>query len=83
MRTLSPREFRAGYAEVVKYGLIGDARFFQWLEADAEAVFHSRAEQICAVAVSFETKENIGARDDLEQVARALPNIGHPLCKPF
>ncbi|MFM8647507.1 MAG: 3-dehydroquinate synthase [Methylocystis sp.] len=77
LRTLSPREFRAGYAEVVKYGLIGDARFFQWLEADAEAIFHSRAEQICAVAVSCETKANIVARDELEQGDRALLNLGH------
>jgi shikimate kinase/3-dehydroquinate synthase len=77
LRTLPPREFRAGYAEVVKYGLIGDARFFDWLEADAEAVFQSRAEQICAVAVSCETKATIVARDETEQGERALLNLGH------
>ena len=77
LRTLAPREFRAGYAEVVKYGLIGDTRFFDWLDADVEAVFHSRAEQICAVAVSCETKAALVAKDELEQGDRALLNLGH------
>ncbi|CAJ0884110.1 shikimate kinase / 3-dehydroquinate synthase [freshwater sediment metagenome] len=83
LRTLSLREFRAGYAEVVKYGLIGDKRFFEWLEADAEAVFHSRAEQICAVAVSCETKATIVARDEMEQGDRALLNLGHTFGHAF
>ncbi|HEY8162603.1 MAG: 3-dehydroquinate synthase [Methylocystis sp.] len=83
LRTLSTREFRAGYAEVVKYGLIGDKRFFEWLEADAEAVFHSRAEQICAVAVSCETKATIVARDETEQGDRALLNLGHTFGHAF
>jgi shikimate kinase / 3-dehydroquinate synthase len=83
LRTLSLREFRAGYAEVAKYGLIGDKRFFEWLEADAEAVFHSRAEQICAVAVSCETKATIVARDETEQGDRALLNLGHTFGHAF
>jgi shikimate kinase/3-dehydroquinate synthase len=83
LRTLSMREFRAGYAEVVKYGLIGDKRFFEWLEADADAVFHSRAEQICAVAVSCETKATIVARDETEQGDRALLNLGHTFGHAF
>ncbi|MCC3246352.1 3-dehydroquinate synthase [Methylocystis sp. WRRC1] len=83
LRTLSMREFRAGYAEVVKYGLIGDKRFFEWLEADAEAVFHSRPEQICAVAVSCETKATIVARDETEQGDRALLNLGHTFGHAF
>ena len=83
LRTLPPREFRAGYSEVVKYGLIGDKRFFEWLEADAEAVFHSRAEQICAVAVSCETKATIVARDETEQGDRALLNLGHTFGHAF
>lgn len=74
---MPPREFRAGYAEVAKYGLIGDKRFFEWLEADCEAVFTSRAEQICAIAVSCETKAAIVARDETEQGDRALLNLGH------
>ncbi|WP_442755257.1 3-dehydroquinate synthase [Methylocystis sp. JAN1] len=83
LRTLPLREYRAGYAEVVKYGLIGDKRFFEWLEADAEAVFHSRAEQICAVAVSCETKATIVARDETEQGDRALLNLGHTFGHAF
>ncbi|MDP3553222.1 3-dehydroquinate synthase [Methylocystis sp.] len=83
LRTLPLREFRAGYAEVVKYGLIGDARFFDWLDADSEAVFHSQAEQICAVAVSCETKATIVARDEMEQGERALLNLGHTFGHAF
>jgi shikimate kinase/3-dehydroquinate synthase len=83
LRTLPLREFRAGYAEIVKYGLIGDARFFDWLEADADAVFHSQAEQICAVAVSCETKATIVARDETEQGERALLNLGHTFGHAF
>jgi shikimate kinase/3-dehydroquinate synthase len=77
LKTLPLREFRAGYAEVVKYGLIADRRFFEWLEADADAVFHSRAEQICAIAVSCCRKARIVARDETEQGERALLNLGH------
>ena len=83
LRTLPLREFHAGYAEVVKYGLIGDARFFDWLDADSEAVFHSQAEQICAVAVSCETKATIVARDETEQGERALLNLGHTFGHAF
>jgi shikimate kinase/3-dehydroquinate synthase len=83
LKTLPPREFRAGYAEVVKYGLIGHKRFFEWLEADAEAVFNSRAEQICAVAVSCESKAAIVARDETEQGDRALLNLGHTFGHAF
>ncbi|MBM3563629.1 MAG: 3-dehydroquinate synthase [Alphaproteobacteria bacterium] len=83
LRTLPLREFRAGYAEIVKYGLIGDARFFDWLEADSDAVFHSQAEQICAVAVSCETKATIVARDETEQGERALLNLGHTFGHAF
>jgi shikimate kinase / 3-dehydroquinate synthase len=83
LNTLPLREFRAGYAEVVKYGLIGDRRFFEWLEADGEAVFHSKAEQICAVAVSCETKASIVGRDETEQGDRALLNLGHTFGHAF
>ncbi|MCX7898560.1 MAG: 3-dehydroquinate synthase [Methylocystis sp.] len=83
LSTLPPREMRAGYAEVVKYGLIGDARFFDWLDVDADAIFHSRAEQICAVAASCETKAMIVARDETEQGDRALLNLGHTFGHAF
>jgi shikimate kinase/3-dehydroquinate synthase len=83
LQTLAPREFRAGYAEIVKYGLIGDRRFFEWLEADAAAVFHSKAEQICAVSVSCCRKAAIVARDETEQGDRALLNLGHTFGHAF
>ncbi len=83
LATLPQREFRAGYAEIVKYGLIGDRRFFEWLEADGDAVFHSKPEQICAVAVSCETKACIVARDETEQGDRALLNLGHTFGHAF
>jgi shikimate kinase/3-dehydroquinate synthase len=77
LETLPERECRAGYAEIVKYGLIGDQRFFEWLEADGDAVFSGKAEQICAIAVSCETKACIVGRDETEQGDRALLNLGH------
>ena len=83
LATLPPREFRAGYAEVVKYGLIGDRRFFEWLEADGDAIFHGKPEQICAVAVSCECKAAIVARDETEQGDRALLNLGHTFGHAF
>ncbi len=83
LATLPPREFRAGYAEIVKYGLICDRRFFEWLEADGDAVFHSKPEQICAVAVSCETKARIVADDETEQGDRALLNLGHTFGHAF
>ncbi len=83
LATLPPREFRAGYAEVVKYGLIGDRRFFEWLEADGDAIFHGKPEQICAVAVSCESKAAIVARDETEQGDRALLNLGHTFGHAF
>jgi len=76
--TLPPREFRAGYAEVVKYGLIVDAPFFEWLERNRGDVFSgaagARAE---AVAVSCRHKAAIVARDERETGERALLNFGH------
>jgi shikimate kinase/3-dehydroquinate synthase len=83
LETLPEREFRAGYAEVVKYGLIADRRFFEWLEADAAAIFHSKPEQICAVAVSCCRKAAIVARDETEQGERALLNLGHTFGHAF
>jgi 3-dehydroquinate synthase len=75
--TLSPREFRAGYAEVVKYGLIGDAGFFNWLEENWQAVFAGGAARGHAIAVSCRMKAGIVARDEREMGERALLNLGH------
>ena len=79
--TLPEREFRAGYAELVKYGLIGDAAFFSWLEAhwrdifDATSSRHSAREH--AVAVACRAKAAIVGRDEREMGERALLNLGH------
>lgn len=75
--TLPAREFRAGYAEVVKYGLIGDAAFFSWLEANWRDVFAGGPAREHAVAVSCRAKAAIVARDERETGERQLLNLGH------
>jgi 3-dehydroquinate synthase len=75
--TLPPREFRAGYAEVAKYGLIEDAGFFAWLEASHPAVAAGGAARTHAIAVSCRAKAAIVARDEKETGDRALLNLGH------
>jgi 3-dehydroquinate synthase len=75
--TLPPREFRAGYAEVIKYGLIADAGFFAWLEANWREVFAGGAAREHVIAVSCRTKAAIVGRDEREQGERALLNLGH------
>jgi len=79
--TLPPREFRAGYAELVKYGLLGDAGFFGWLEAHWRDIFAAEASgnsaREHAVAVACRGKAGIVARDERETGERALLNLGH------
>ncbi|WP_111428425.1 3-dehydroquinate synthase [Rhodobacteraceae bacterium DSL-40] len=76
--TLAPRDYLAGYAEVAKYGLLGDAAFFRWLEANgARAAQGDLAARIHAVRRSCEMKAEIVARDETEQGDRALLNLGH------
>jgi 3-dehydroquinate synthase len=75
--TLPPREFRAGYAEVAKYGLINDPKFFAWLEQKCDAVFAGGRERAEAIAVSCRSKAAIVARDEREAGERALLNLGH------
>jgi 3-dehydroquinate synthase len=75
--TLPQREFRSGYAEVVKYGLIGDAAFFSWLEANWRDVFTGGAAREHAIAVSCRAKAGTVARDERETGERALLNLGH------
>lgn len=78
LSTLDPRQLRAGYAEVVKYGLIGDADFFTWLEAHGPAVLASDRRAIRhAVEVSCAAKAAIVAADEREGGIRALLNLGH------
>lgn len=75
--TLPPREFHAGYAEVVKYGLLGDAAFFDWLEANRAEVFAGGPARAEAIAVSCRAKAAIVARDERETGDRMLLNLGH------
>ncbi|PYE89039.1 3-dehydroquinate synthase [Phyllobacterium leguminum] len=75
--TLSPREFRAGYAEVAKYGLIDQPEFFAWLEANWKQVFAGGSERIDAIAISCRAKAAVVARDERENGDRALLNLGH------
>lgn len=78
LRTLPPRELRAGLAEVIKYGAIRDPLFFQWLEAEREALLAGDAETLAqAIARSCEHKADIVERDPLERGERALLNLGH------
>ncbi|MDE1156873.1 MAG: 3-dehydroquinate synthase [Neorhizobium sp.] len=75
--TLSEREFRAGYAEVAKYGLIDKPDFFAWLEKNAREVFKGGAERIEAIAVSCQAKSDVVVEDERETGRRALLNLGH------
>ncbi len=78
LKTLPDRQMRAGYAEVAKYGLLGDAEFFSWLELHAADVFRfSPAELTLAIEKSVRAKAGIVARDELETGDRALLNLGH------
>jgi 3-dehydroquinate synthase len=78
--TLTPRDFRAGYGEVVKYGLLGDADFFTWLEANAVRLSNDPVLRTEAVRHSVQMKADIVARDETEQGDRALLNLGHTFC---
>lgn len=75
--TLSPRDFLAGYGEVAKYGLLGDAGFFDWLEQNAARLRDDPALLQHAVAHSVGMKAGIVLRDETEQGERALLNLGH------
>jgi len=75
--TLPLRDFRAGYAEVAKYGLLGDADFFAWLEDNWKAVFAGGAERDEAIARSCQAKADVVAADERESGRRALLNLGH------
>jgi 3-dehydroquinate synthase len=77
--TLPPRELRAGYAEVVKYGLIDDFAFFEWCEGNAAALLAGDAQaRETAIAHSVAAKARIVAEDERETIGkRALLNLGH------
>lgn len=75
--TLSQRQFRAGYAEVAKYGALGDEAFFAWLEANHAEIFAGGSAREHAIATSCRAKAAIVARDERETGERALLNLGH------
>jgi len=79
--TLTERDFLAGYGEVVKYGLLGDVEFFQWLEKNGSSISSGdMAARIAAVRRSVTMKADIVVRDETEQGDRALLNLGHTFC---
>ena len=78
LETLPARELAAGYAEVVKYGLIRDLPFYRWLETNNEKLLSRDAEAIAeAIFRSCENKAQVVADDETEQGNRALLNLGH------
>jgi len=75
--TLSQRQFRAGYAEVAKYGVLGDEAFLAWLEVNHADIFAGGAAREHAIATSCRAKAAIVTRDERENGERALLNLGH------
>ena len=81
LATMPQRDFLSGYGEVVKYGLLGDAEFFAWLEENGPALAEGDAgARAYAVRRSVEMKAEIVVRDETEQGDRALLNLGHTFC---
>ena len=81
--SLPEREFRAGYAEVVKYGLINDVGFFNTLEKDWREIFAGGPARLHAIETSCKAKAAIVARDEREDGERALLNLGHTFAHAF
>ncbi len=78
LATLPARQLRAGYVEAAKFGLLGDAAFFAWLESNAPAVLAQETAALThAVAVSVQGKADVVARDETETGDRMLLNLGH------
>ena len=81
LATLPARDFLSGYGEVVKYGLLGDAAFFDWLEKNGPRMRDGDlAARAYAVRRSVQMKAEIVARDETEEGDRALLNLGHTFC---
>jgi 3-dehydroquinate synthase len=78
LNTLEDRELSAGLAEVIKYGLISDAEFFDWLESNMDALLARDAEKLTyAIECSCQNKATVVAADEKESGQRALLNLGH------
>lgn len=81
LESLPRREFLSGYGEVVKYGLLGDAGFFSWLEGAGPALLAGdEGARLHAVTRSVAMKAGIVSRDETEEGERALLNLGHTFC---
>lgn len=84
LQTLPDREFRAGYAEIVKYAAICDRPFFDWLESNLDAIKNRDSQALSyAIAKSCQTKADIVAQDEKEHGARALLNLGHTFAHAY
>lgn len=84
LSTLPLRHLKAGYAEVVKYGLLGSEDFFGWLEANGSKVLKRQPDALCrAIAISCRMKADIVATDEREHGQRALLNLGHSFGHAF
>lgn len=78
LSTLPQRELAAGFAEVVKYGLIADKPFFSWLEANVDALMSCEAGALAyAIEVSCQNKADVVTQDEREGGIRAILNLGH------
>ena len=78
LTTLTEREVSAGLAEVIKYGIIWDASFFQWLEENIDHLHHQEPAALHkAISVSVAIKADIVSRDEKEEGVRAILNLGH------
>lgn len=80
LESLPQRDFLAGYGEVIKYGLLGDAAFFDWLEANGPDLYADPVKRQRAVLRSVQMKAEIVERDETEEGDRALLNLGHTFC---
>jgi 3-dehydroquinate synthase len=84
LKTLPQREQKAGYAEIVKYGLLGNLEFFNWLDDKGKNLLQDRAEmKIKAIATSIGMKAAIVAKDEKETGVRTLLNLGHTFAHAF
>ena len=84
LATLSDRDYRAGYAEIIKYGVLGDASFFSWLETENQSILgHDTAALMHAIAQSCTMKADIVKRDERETGERAILNLGHTFAHAF
>ena len=81
LETLSKRHLLAGYGEIVKYGLLGNAQFFRWLEENGPALINGDVDmRMEAIRLSCQMKANIIEKDEFEHDGRALLNLGHTFC---